>query len=274
MNRATFAIGLAGAHHRLAHLVHHGADIREVEIDQTWAYHQIRDAFDALIKHIIGHREGFGEGGLLVGEAEQVLVRDDDQRIDNFLKLLNALISLTHPLRAFELEGLGDDTHGQNAKFACGLRNDRCRAGAGPAAHTCGDKRHMRARQVVDDIFDAFLCGARADGWPGTGAETFGHARAHLNARRGGRLGQRLRVGIGDDELTPVQRLVDHVIDRVAASAPHAKDCDARFQIRLIIRQGEIQCHKLCPPVSWIRAPVLCRSAMCCLIFMRDYLFR
>ena len=88
--RALLAGGFAGAHHRLAHLAHDGADVGEVEVDQAFLDHQVGDAGDARIEHLVGHREGVGEGGLLVGDAEQVLVRDDDQRVDGLLQLGDA----------------------------------------------------------------------------------------------------------------------------------------------------------------------------------------
>ena len=65
-------------------------DVGEVEIDQAFLDHQIGDAGDARIEHLVGHREGVGEGGLLVGDAEQVLVGDDDQRIDRLLQFDDA----------------------------------------------------------------------------------------------------------------------------------------------------------------------------------------
>src|SRR5579885_3903301 len=49
--RALLAGGFAGAHHRLAHLAHDGADVGEVEIDQTFLDHQIGDEGDARIEH-------------------------------------------------------------------------------------------------------------------------------------------------------------------------------------------------------------------------------
>ena len=88
--RALLAGGFAGAHHRLAHLTHHGADVGEVEVDQAFLDHQIGDAGDARIEHLVGHREGVGEGGLFVGDPEQVLVRDDQERVDHLVQFGNA----------------------------------------------------------------------------------------------------------------------------------------------------------------------------------------
>ena len=88
LDRAHVAIGFAGAHHRLAHLAHHRANVGEVEVDEAGHDHQVGDPADALLQHLVGHFEGLLEGRLRIGEAEQVLVRDDDQRVDVLLKLL------------------------------------------------------------------------------------------------------------------------------------------------------------------------------------------
>ena len=64
---------------------------------------------DTPPQHVIGHGESIGEGRLLVGDAEQILVGDDEQRIDEFLQLLDADLGRPHAPHPFELEGLGDD---------------------------------------------------------------------------------------------------------------------------------------------------------------------
>ena len=99
LDGAPLAGGLAGAHHRLAHLAHHRADVGEVEIDQAFLDHQVGDAGDARIEHLVGHREGVGEGGLLVGDAEEVLVGDDDQRVDAGLQFARCPGSATRMRR-------------------------------------------------------------------------------------------------------------------------------------------------------------------------------
>jgi hypothetical protein len=60
--------------HRAAHFAHDGADVGEVEIDEAFLDYQVGDAGDAGIEHLVGHREGVGEGGLLVRHPEQVLI--------------------------------------------------------------------------------------------------------------------------------------------------------------------------------------------------------
>jgi hypothetical protein len=52
--------------------------------------HQVGHAAHAHVQHVVGHLERLGEGRALIGQPEQVLVRDDDQRVDELLQLLDA----------------------------------------------------------------------------------------------------------------------------------------------------------------------------------------
>ena len=79
------------------------------------------------MQHLVGHAEGFGEGGALVGDAEQVLVGDDDQGVDVALQLGDAGVGQAHAVTALEVEGLGDHAHGQDAALAGALGDDRRR---------------------------------------------------------------------------------------------------------------------------------------------------
>ena len=119
--------------------------VGEVEIDQAFLDDQVGDAADAGIEHAVGDDEGIGEGGLGIGDAEEVLVRDDDDGIGRFAQPLDALVGRLHAALALEGEGLGDDADGQDAGLARRLGDDRGSARAGAAAHAGGDEAHMRA---------------------------------------------------------------------------------------------------------------------------------
>ena len=153
------------------------ADVGEVEIDQAFLDHQVGDAGDAGIEHLVGHGEGVGEGGLVVGDAEEVLVRDDDQRIDALLQLGDAGLGDAHAAQALELEGLGDDADGEDADLARGAGDDRRGAGAGAAAHAGGDEDHVRAVEMIGDLVDRLLGRGAADLRLRAGAETLGDLR-------------------------------------------------------------------------------------------------
>jgi hypothetical protein len=174
LHGALFALGLAGAHHRLAHLVHHRAHIGEVEIDQARTHHQVGHPLDALIEHIIGQREGLGEGGLSLASRNRFWLGMMIS-VSTTFAAPRRLLGLAHPLRALELERFGDDPDRQHAKLARGLGDDRRRAGAGAAAHPGGDEAHMRAGEQIDDLLDRLFGGGRTDRGQGTRAQPFGH---------------------------------------------------------------------------------------------------
>src|SRR4029077_4533985 len=100
---------------RLAHLTHHRTDVGEVEIDQAFLDHQVGDAGDAGIEHLVGHGEGVRECRLPVRYPEQILVGNDEQRVDAFLQLGNAAVGDPHTALALEMERLGHDADGEDA---------------------------------------------------------------------------------------------------------------------------------------------------------------
>jgi hypothetical protein len=232
---AVVAGRLAGAHHRLAHLAHHRADVGEVEVDQARHHHQVGDAAHAGIEHLVRHLEGVGEGGLLVGDAEQVLVRDDDQRVDELLQLRDAQFGHLHAVRALEVEGLGHHADGQDALFAGDLRYDGGRTGAGAAAHAGGDEHHVGAGQLFGDVAHGLFRRHAADIRAGAGAETLGHGGAQLDAPLAHRALQGLRVGVGDQEVDPLQLGADHIVDGVTPGAADADHRDLRSDVERVL---------------------------------------
>ena len=65
-------------------------------------------------------------------------------------KLFDAFFSQPHPAGTFKVEGLGDNTDGQNASFTRGAGDNRCSTRAGAAAHAGGDEAPCGCGQVVD----------------------------------------------------------------------------------------------------------------------------
>ena len=149
----------------------------------------------------------------------------------HLLQFGDAAFGDAHAALAFEVERLGDHTDREDADFARHLGDDRRRTGAGAAAHAGGDEHHMRAGEMIADLVDHLFGGRAADFGLRAGAETFGHLHAHLNDALGLRRGERLRVGVGDDEIDALQAGGDHVVDGVAARAADAEHGDARLQL-------------------------------------------
>ena len=102
--------------------------------------------------------------------------------------------------------------------------------GAGAAAHAGRDEGHVGARELVADLVDHLLGGGAADFRLRAGAETLRHADAHLDDALRLRRGQRLGVGVRDDELAAEEAGLDHVVDGVAAGAADPEHGDARLE--------------------------------------------
>ena len=231
LDSAAFAFGLAGAHHRLTHLGHHRANVGEIEINESGHDHQVRHPADPRIKHIVGHLEGIGESGLLVGHPEQVLVGNNDQGVDILLQLINPRLGDTHAMHALELERLGHHANGEDALLACGAGHHRRTAGTGSAAHAGGDEHHMTAFEMFDNFVDRLLGGGAPDIGLRPGAEPLGDVDAHLDTpfRKG--LRQGLGVGVGNHEFDAFEMGCDHVVDGIAARAADADDGNTRLEL-------------------------------------------
>ena len=101
----------------------------------------------------------------------------------------------------------------------------------------------MLAPERWSRISSSTSCGrGRADIRLRTGAEALGDLGAHLDDALRLRHGERLRVGVGDDEIDALQSGGDHVVDGVAAGSADAEDGDARLQLA-DVRGSKIECH-------------------------------
>ena len=185
----------------------------------------------ALLKHLVGQVERRLEGGVGIGDAEQILVRNDDQAVDMPLQLLEPGIGGASAAGAFEGEGPGHDADGQDATGARRPGDDRRGAGAGAAAKSGGDEAHMGAVEDAIDLGEQFLGGRTAKLGARTRAEAFGRPAAELDDAIRARRSQRLRVGIGGDELDSANLVPDHVGHGVAAGTADADDTDARAKL-------------------------------------------
>ena len=202
------------------------------------------------MQHLVRHRKGVLEGGVGVGDQEQILVRDDDQRVDMLLQFGNAFFRGAHALGAFKAERLGDDTNRQYALFARSAGHDWGCARAGAAAHAGGDEAHVRAIQRGFELLKRFLGGSTADFRAGAGAQALCDLHAKLDAGASRAHGQLLGIGVGDHELHAHQIGGDHVGHRIAAGTADTNDSDTRLQFGQFWL-GEFQ-HVVSPEVRCI----------------------
>ena len=129
-------------------------------------------------------------------------------------------------LDAFKAEGFRDHAHGQRAHFLGGLGHHRGCARTRAAAHARGDEDHIRITDGFPDGIDAFHGRLTANGRIGPGAEPLGKLFAQLHLARRRIFVQGLQIGVGADELHPLQTGFDHIFHGVSAAATHADDLD------------------------------------------------
>ncbi len=237
---AVVAAGGAGAHHRQAHLAHHGAHVGEVDVDQARADDQVGDALHGAQQDVVGGAEGLDHGRVAAQDGDQLLVGDGDQRVDVVAQLLDALERDLHAAAALERERLGDHGHGQDAHLLGQLRDHRRGAGAGAAAHAGGDEHHVGAFHRVHQALAVLQRGLAADLGVGARAQALGDVVAQLQLQLGAAVLDRLRVGVGGDELHAIDVVADHVGDRVATAAADADDLDHRIG-RHVLDQFEVR---------------------------------
>jgi hypothetical protein len=103
-------------------------------------------------------------------------------------------------------------------------------AGSGATTHACGDEHHVRPDEVIANLVDDLFGGGAADIGLRTRAETSARCQAHLDDAFGPHRGQRLGIGIGNNEVDAREPGIDHVVDGVTARAADAKNSNPRLQ--------------------------------------------
>jgi len=205
INSAAFALCFACAHHGFAHLTHYGPHIGEIEVDEARHDHQVGNALDALVENIVRQFERVHDGRVLGRDAEQVLVRNDDQRINVLLKLIDAFVCQFLAAAALKRKRLSDNTDREHAQLAsCFCDDGRC-ARPGATAHTGGDETHIRTRQVVNDFIDGFFGCVAPNLWTHPCAEALRDVIAELDTARGRGALDRLRIRIRNNEVRAFQ---------------------------------------------------------------------
>ncbi len=187
---------------------------------------EIRDALHSLAQHVVGHEKGLPDGRALLGDFQQVLVRDRDQRVDFRAQPFDPLFGELHFALAFEIEGLRHHGDGERAHLARDVRHHRGGAGARPSAHARGDKDHVGTLQEVRHALLVLECRLLPDLRDAAGPEPARELRA--DREPGLRVGavQRLLVRVDRHERDVFQTHGDHAIDGVASAAAHTDDLD------------------------------------------------
>ncbi len=218
----------ADAHQRGTGTLHHRLHVGEVEVDQTRGRDQVGDAGDTLQQHLVGRSERVEHADLAVGDRQQPVVGDDDERVDLVAQLVDAGLGRVGPPTALEAEGTGDHADRQGTQRTGDPGDDRRAAGARPPALAGGDEDHVRALEHLLDLLGVLLGRPAADLGVGAGAQPPGELAPDVELDVGITHQQRLRVGVDGDELDALEPDLDHAVDGVDTAAADADDLDDR----------------------------------------------
>ena len=179
-----------------------------------------------LEEHFVGHLERVEDARLLIGDGQQTVVGNDNQRVDLLLQSLNAGVGLHGPAATLEGERSGDHADRQRSEATGDLGDHRCRARSGAATLAGGDEDHVGALDHLFDLFGVRLGGVATDLGIAAGAETAGEVASDVELEIGVAHQQRLRIGVDGDELHALQSGIDHPVDGVdtATADPHDLD--------------------------------------------------
>ena len=134
------------------------------------------------MQHLVSQLESLMKSGLIIGDAEQILVWNDDQRVDIFLKLSNASIRHTHTARPFKLERTGHNGDRQNALLFRRTRNHWGRPRPRATAHTGRNKDHIGISQMIENLALALFSSSHTNLRRCTCTQALSGIQADLNA--------------------------------------------------------------------------------------------
>ena len=139
------------SHHRHPDFAHDGAHVGEVDVDKARVVDHLGDPRHRAVQHIVGGRVGVQHRNIFAQHLHQLVVGDDDQRVDSLAELVDPHLRDLLPL-AFESERPRDDGDSQDVEALRDVRDNGRRAGPGAAAHARRDEEHVGA---VDQLGDA-----------------------------------------------------------------------------------------------------------------------
>ena len=148
------AFGVAGAKH--------GAELGQMDVNQTTVPQQAPDAAHAVGQQFVGQLKSFQHAGVFINQPEDFLVGQTDDAIGSGLELFQAALGQVEAAAAFAFEGQRHKSHHQRARCLGRLRQGRTETGAGPAAEARDDENHICAFAGRFELGELFVLGASA----------------------------------------------------------------------------------------------------------------
>ena len=219
-------------------------DIVEINVDVRIRGNQVGDALHAGQQCGVGGLERVDDANGAVGQFQQSVVRNDNQRVDFLAQVLDAKRRGSGTLRAFEAERTGDHSDGQCPLLMGGTRHDRAGAGSGATALTTGDEHHVGS---LKRLFDVGLMILRRLGTllrVGASAQTTagGIVQRDFDICVGTQ--QILCISVDRNKFDALKTFSNHAIDSVAAGSTDTDDLDVGLVVE-IVSLGNLAHHCL-----------------------------
>ena len=149
--RAIGAVRHRRAHHRHADLAHHGAHVGEVDVDEPGIVDDLGDAGHRAVQHVVRRRVGVEHRDVVAQHLHQLVVGDDDQRVDALRELLDARLRDLLPLAPSNLNGrVTTATVRMSMLFAMSAMTGAAPVPV-PPPMPGGDEQHVRALDHLGD---------------------------------------------------------------------------------------------------------------------------
>ena len=113
---------------------------------------QVGDALHAGQQCGVGGLERVDDANGAVGQFQQSVVRNDNQRVDFLAQVLDAKRRGSGTLRAFEAERTSNNRDGESTLLMSRTSDDRAGASTGATALAAGDEHHVGTPKRLFDI--------------------------------------------------------------------------------------------------------------------------
>ena len=88
--------------------------VRTVKVDKRGIYNQIRNAADTLFQDLVRNTESFHHRRILRNNAADLVVRNNNERINVLFEVFQTFRRIVHTLFAFKIKRLRDDRDRKN----------------------------------------------------------------------------------------------------------------------------------------------------------------
>ncbi|CAB4595447.1 unannotated protein [freshwater metagenome] len=184
---------------------------------------------------LVGDCEGFGRGDSPVGDVQQTVIGDNDERIDFAPQTSNSDVGLFATTACFKPERFCHDTNCECANGFCDSSNDRRTACSRSSTFTSCDKHEVSAGEALFDFLGVILRCVATDFGVSPSTKATGELSADVELDVSIAHEQRLSVGVDCDELNSANTCVNHSIHGVDSAAA---DTDYLDDGKVIVAAG------------------------------------